>query len=187
MKKKTIDEKLLAFFQKKSDWLLEWFGIDNFDIARFLFCFSGFSIISADTHLFYVQKLNGLDIVLSVLLLFSMVRNLAHNEAGRRSVRNNPVFTNPNVLKFYYSRISTAPLGFVAILLIPAIFFLSEKSLQIKIYAIYISLYFISQTAGYYFSSCTPKPPSHAKKKWRKLTESIGQIGKKHIIITTKN
>lgn len=178
MNKKTTDEKLLQLFQKLSDWFQIWLGVDCFAIAKFLIGFSCFALLCERTYSFYMKGFNWLEIITGALYLLIAQYLLGIIKHGERSVRNNPVFTNPNVLRLQFIR------SFMAFFLPITLFLLFanllpqyNKSMNALLRNIFWNLYEIAYISAVYFGSCTPKPPSRSKVS--KIKESLSHSGQR--------
>ncbi len=180
MKRKNTDEKLLTFFQKLSDWFQISFGIDNFVIAKFLIVFAGFSLVCQGVYSYFLKGVHEYTITVLLLIALYLVAVVyiayAINQ-GESSFRNNPAFTNPNVVKLAWLRnIFCLWLPITVIIIVFNFFPSPSETFNKSMAKIFWNLTQVSYISAVYFGSCTPKPP--AKSKLNKLKESLAHFGK---------
>lgn len=181
--KPSIDLFLINKFQKISDWSQDWFGIDCFGIARF---FRNAVIVAyaARTFFTFMVKTDGwaiIGIFNSLLITLYVSFMLRYAE---RSVRNNPVFSNPLVIRFALFRTLWQFITIMALMMFPvAIFgvtqpFQNNEDMYKKWTTFAISFSDILIFLTLHFGSCTPKPhkPSKVRKLIEKAKESISRL-----------
>jgi hypothetical protein len=166
----TIDLFLLKKFQSVSDWVHEYFGYDNFVIARFLRIIMVIAFIFREV----IACIQGIDVkevaimVCSVTIIIK-IEYMLHS--ARESLKNKYELMNSAVIEYATTRIIM-----ILIAMTSFGFFLSH------LYSISISVQNITQqyndwkelcwdTFGMllflvaYFNSCTPKPYKPGKLK----------------------
>ena len=99
----SIDSLLLNKFQRISDWVQEYFGYDNFDIARL--CNVIMFILWIPRLIFNILSgLKGFDyFTLPMAIIFCYAIKILTNKV-ELEVRNNPIFTNYAVLRYSFLR-----------------------------------------------------------------------------------
>jgi hypothetical protein len=175
---------LLNKFQLMSDFFQDWFGLNNFDIAKYLrivmiICF----MVKISFLLLGVfSTLIPFEFLYSIVIILSTGKIIRETE---QSVKNNPVFTNPAVIRYVTFRLL---LGIITLLSL--IFVISHfsgvlnpgtKNQQYSNWGgLFSNLADIFSFMVVYFSSCTPKPykPSRARKLMLKAIELIRSLGK---------
>jgi hypothetical protein len=166
---KKVDEKTLKFFQKISDWFQLWLGISNFALAKFLLIVSAFSFLSESIERFFGNTwdfFNVLAICIAVILTLGIWIEI---DSSERSCRNNPVFSNPSVIKLSFWRLISL-FGFTLAILAFIVYILTfvlnsplTKEKHAFLADVYHHLYKAVFFMSVYFASCTPRPPSRSK------------------------
>lgn len=181
--KPSIDLFLINKFQKISDWSQDWFGIDCFDIAIF---FRNAVIVAYAAKAFFtfMAGIGGLGIIYIVNELFITLYVSWMIHYAQNSVRNNPVFTNPVVMRFAFFRMLWQFITIMAIIM----FFTNivkvmqpsadNKEMYIKWKELVWNLADMFIFLILYFGACTPKPykPSKVRKLIEKAKESISRL-----------
>jgi hypothetical protein len=179
----STDLILLGKFQKASDWMQDYFGYNNFNIARFLRIVMIISFFIREVLSF----LNGIKateiIVITCSVMIVIKIELILNRA-QQSVRKNPSFINPVVSEYAITRLIMQFIGMAAFgLLIKNLYYIinSPVSLAGQQYDLWKEFFWdLFGTLMFfvaYFGSCTPKPykPGKVKKFIEQITDGISQ------------
>ncbi len=180
-----IDVFLLDKFQRISDWLQDWFGFNNFAIAKKL---NFLVVIFIGLRIFY-KFLEGKlwDLILlpfTVLFLIALTLIIAH---AKRSCENNPTFKNPLALQFSFGRVIFAFIAVALALPLLGIHYndLMHGNIRENKYHNIAELFWSGSDVliflWLYFGSCTPKPykPSKIKKFLEKVVRFAKEAGSK--------
>ncbi|MCF7831587.1 MAG: hypothetical protein K9M36_01715 [Candidatus Pacebacteria bacterium] len=170
---------LLNKFQDVSDWFQEWFGINNFTIARICFvlsvCLLGWARIislSMVKEIDFFVIIGTLFDLAWIAIVFSWMQIMKYIE---EVCLDNPHFGNFLAIKWSLFRIVFS-MFFLWVVFAPIGVETShpEKSFMV-IKAILLKLEHMFIVLGFYFASCTPKPhkTSKVKKWWKSFVESI--------------
>ncbi len=178
----SIDLIVLGKFQKASDWMQDYFGFNNFNVAKFLRIAMIISLIIREVLVFR----NGIDaseiIVIacsaSILIKIELILYRA-----QQSLKKNPSFMNPIVNDYSVTRVMMQFIGLVTFgLLVKHLYYIINPSVSLteEYYQwreFFWDLFGLLMFFVAYFGSCTPKPykPSKAKKLIEQITNGIRQ------------
>lgn len=166
----NIDALMLNKIQQICDWFQDWFGIDNFTIAKIvrIIVIIFFAILITCSFLRGVVLIDGLYFFTfsTMIFFFSMIF-----KEGEENCKNNPSFGNPLVIKLGVVRSILLLLSFVLVLFLPKnIYFLAtyniaDKEFYSQLESFILGIRDILFSLYLYFGSCTPKPPKTSKVK----------------------
>ncbi len=178
----STDLILLGKFQKASDWMQDYFGYNNFNIARFLRIAMIISFLIREVLSFFngIKTTEIIVIICSVIIIIKMEFILRR---AQQSVKKNPSFINPVVSEYAVTRLIMQFIGMAAFgLLIKNLYYIINSPVSLAgqydqwkefFWDLFGTLMFFVA----YFGSCTPKPyePCKVKKFIEQITDGISQ------------
>ncbi len=178
----SIDIIVLGKFQKASDWMQDYFGFDNFNIAKFL----RIAMIISFTIREVLSFRNGTDISEIIVIACSasvLIKMELILYQAQQSLKKNPSFMNPVVNDYSVTRVMMLFIGLIAFgLLIKHLYYIINPSISLteQYYEwreFFWDLFGLLMFFVAYFGSCTPKPykPSKAKNLIEQITNGIRQ------------
>lgn len=182
----SIDVFLLNKFQRISDWSQDWFGINNFKIAKLFWAITMLLLI-LQTVVSFLQKIDLLHIIVMLIVgSYIIILGVIFNNA-EEICKNNPVFQNPQAVRLSPIRLFWFFMSAMCCLMLPSyiyhfIYIASTNNEQYKsLEFLFINIKDIALLFLMYFGSCTPKPykPSKVKKLVEKAKEAIETVGEK--------
>lgn len=179
----SLDLILLGKFQRISDWVQEYFGYNNFAIAKFLRIAMIISFIIREV-LSFMKGMESSEIVVMACSVMIIIKMEFISRRAQQSLENNPAFKNPVVSEYAITRVLIQFVGVAAFgFLIKHLYYILNPSLNyteqyIQCKEFFWDIFGMLMFFVAYFSSCTPKPykPSKARKFIEKTSDRIQGI-----------